>query len=182
MFLSDAQRKYIVNDHIIGSGVFNVSLNALFGWLSFRKHDPAPLRGDPSILNDAIATAVLLPLLICLIVTPLVRKRVRSGKLEPITGLAGSFDMLLWLPSGSFLRGSVLSLLCLAWLTPVYLGLLMVFGVTSLSAGSFVVVKGLYAGLAAALVAPVVALYAMATTQPGEEALALGEAQFSESA
>ena len=182
MFLSDAQRKYVVNDHIIGSGVFNLLVNALLGWLSFRHHNPAPMRGDPSILNDAIATAALLPLLICLIVTPLVRKRVRSGKLEPITSLAGSFDMLAWLPHSSFLRGLTLSLLCLAWLTPLYLGSLMTFGVTSLSLGSFVVVKALVAGVTAALVAPVVALYAMATTQPAEEVLELSEAQFSESA
>jgi hypothetical protein len=175
MFLSEAQRKYLVHEQIIGSALFNLMLNAGLAWLGFRHHDAVPMRGDPSILNDAIGTAVLLPLLTCLIVTPLVRKRVRSGKLEPLIELPPGYDMLHWLPSWSFFRGLVLALLCLAWVTPLYLGLLFLCGVESMSVGGFVVVKGLYAAIMAAQVSPAIALYVMATTELSEDLDAVTE-------
>lgn len=165
MFLSEAQRKYLVHDQIIGSAIFNLLLNAGLAWLGFRHHAAVPMHGDPSILNDAIGTAVILPLLTCLVVTPLVRKRLRSGKLEPLFELPERYDLLLWLPRWSFVRGLVLALLCLAWIAPLYLGLFFRFGVSSLSVASFVAIKGLYAAVMAGAVAPVIALHTMATTE-----------------
>lgn len=165
MFLSEAQRKYLVHDQIVGSAIFNLLLNAGLAWLGFRHHDAVPMRGDPSILNDAIGTAVILPLLTCLVVTPLVRKRLRTGKLEPLLELPERYDLLFWLPRWSFVRGLVLALLCLAWIAPLYLGLFFLFGVQSMSVGGFVLVKGLYAAIMAGAIAPVIALHAMATTE-----------------
>jgi len=163
MDLTEAQRKYLVHDQIIGSAVFNALLNALLAWLTFRRHTAVPLKGDPSIIGDAIGTAVLLPLLTCLIVTPLVRKALKTGKLEPLLTPSPGRSMVLWLPSLSFFRGLVLALAALATCAPVFLGLLVLAGVEQLSVGAFIFVKTLYAAVMAGLCAPVIALYVMAT-------------------
>lgn len=160
--LSEAQRKFLIHDQVIGGGVINGLLNALLGWLSFRHHDRVPMHGDPSIVADTIATAVLLPLIACLIVTPLVRKAIKAGKVEPLRARS----IVLWLPRLSFLRGLVLGLLTLATLAPLMLGLYLLFGVETLSVTSFVIIKALYAGVMAALISPVIALYVLSTHAP----------------
>jgi hypothetical protein len=166
MYLSEAQRKYLVHDQIIGSAIFNAVLSALLAWLTFRRHASVPMKGDPSIIGDAIGTAVLLPLLTCLIVTPLVRKAMKAGKFEPLVQPSSGRSMVLWLPSLSFLRGLVLALGALATCAPVWLGLMVLAGVDQLSVGAFVFMKTVYAAVMAGLCAPIIALYVMATQPP----------------
>lgn len=164
MSLSDAQRKYLVRDHVIGGAIFNGPINALLAWLTFRTHGVAPMQGDPSILNDVIGTALLLPLIICLIATPLVRKSMNAGKIEPWITASAERTMLMWLPANSVLRGLILALAALATLAPMLLGVLLALGVQHLSVGGYVTLKLLYTSILAALVSPLVALYVMATT------------------
>lgn len=166
MFLSEAQRKYLIHDQIIGSAIFNALLGALLAWLTFRHHTSVPMKGDPSIIGDAIGTAVLLPLLTCLIVTPLVRKAMKAGKFEPLAQASAGRSMLLWLPSLSFLRGLVLALGALATCAPFWLGLLVLAGIDQLPVGAFVFMKSVYAAVMAGACAPIIALYVMATPPP----------------
>jgi hypothetical protein len=171
MNLSEAQRKYLVRDQIIGGGVFNALISALLGWLTFRQLAAVPMHGEPSILSDVIATSVLLPLFICVIATPLVHKAMQAGKVLPLHGESDARTMLLWLPGNSLLRGVLLALAALATCAPVLLGSLLLFGVTSMSVGGFAVLKLFYAGILAAAVSPIVALYAMASAAPSGMAL-----------
>jgi hypothetical protein len=163
MYLSETQRKYLVQDQIIGSAVFNALLNALLAWMSLHKLASVPMTGNPSIVGDAIVTAILLPLLTCLIVTPLVRKAIKAGKVTPLSTPSPGRSMVLWLPSLSFFRGLVLALGVLATCTPALLGLLVLAGVEQLSVGAFIFIKTIYAAVMAGLVAPVIALYVMAS-------------------
>lgn len=161
MNLTESQRKYLVHEQIIGAAVINGVINALLAWLTFRKHASVPMHGDPSILGDALGTALLLPLLLCLIATPLIRKAVRAGKVAPISLQSPRRTMLLWLPRTSFVRGLVLAVGALATCAPVMLGALTLFGVQGMSVTGFVVLKLFYAGIMAALVSPIVALYVL---------------------
>lgn len=176
MNLSDAQQKYLVHEQIIGGALVNGVINAFLGWLTFRHHPVVPIKGDPSILNDVIATSVLMPLFICLIATPLVRKAMRAGKTQAIESPSAMRTMILWLPASSFLRGALLALASLATCTPILLGMLLMFDVQSMSVAGFATLKFFYAGILAGLVSPVVALYAMAAPQPLKAATTLSEA------
>lgn len=179
MNLSDAQRKYLVRDQIIGGALVNGVINAFLAWLTFRHHAVVSMKGDPSILNDVIATAVLMPLFICIIATPLVRKAMQAGKIEPLTAPSAARTMVLWLPANSFLRGLLLALASLATCAPVLLGLLLMFGVHSMSVSGFATLKLFYAGVLGALTSLVVALYAMAASAAHAEPIgdaALGDA------
>lgn len=175
MNLSDAQRKYLVHEQIIGGALVNGVINAFLAWLTFRKHPVVPMTGDPSILNDVIATSVLLPLFLCLIATPLVRKALQAGKAQPLDAPSPVRTMILWLPASSFLRGALLAVAALATCAPLLLGLLLLLDVHSMSLGGFAALKFFYAGLLAAIASPIVALYAMARPEP-LKAAALGEA------
>lgn len=166
MDLSQAQRKYLVRDQMIGGAILNGPINALFAWLTFRGHGGAPMQGDPSILNDVIGTSVLLPLIICLIGTPLIRKFVHAGKIQAWVTPSAERTMLLWLPSNPVLRGLILSLAALATLAPMLLGVLLAFGVQHMSVGGYATLKLFYCALLAALVSPLVAAYVMATATP----------------
>jgi hypothetical protein len=168
--LSQTQRSFLIRHHIIGATLFNALLNGFLAWLTFRHQPAVPIAGDPSVVGDAIGTAVLLPLLTCLIVTPLVRRAIAHGRVEPLSSFAGNISMVLWLPRLSFFRGLALSLLCLAWLTPLYLAPMLLADIASLSVGAFVFMKIMYAGVMAAWVAPVVALYVLATTPVADAA------------
>jgi hypothetical protein len=176
MKLSDAQRKYLVHEQIIGGALVNGVINAFLGWLTFRHHPVVPIKGDPSILNDVIATSVLMPLFICVIATPLVRKAMQAGKTQALEAPSASRTMILWLPANSILRGALLALASLATCTPILLGALLVFGVHGMSVGAFATLKFFYAGILAGLVSPIVALYAMAAPLPLKAAAALSEA------
>jgi hypothetical protein len=156
------QRKYLVRDQIIGGALVNGVINAFLAWLTFRHHAVVPMQGDPSILNDVIATAVLMPLFICVIATPLVRKAMQAGKFEPLATASSARTMVLWLPAHSFLRGLLMALAALATCAPVLLGLLLMFGVHSMSVAGFATLKLFYSGIVGALVSPLVALYVMA--------------------
>jgi hypothetical protein len=168
MNLSDAQRKYLVREQIVGGALVNGVINAFLGWLTFRHHSVVPMHGDPSILNDVIATSVLMPLFICVIATPLVHKALQSGKARALDADAPSAvrTMILWLPANSFLRGALLAAAALATCTPLLLGTLLLCGVHGMSVAGFATLKFFYAGTLAGLVSPIVALYAMAAPRP----------------
>jgi hypothetical protein len=175
MNLSDAQRKYLVHEQIVGGALVNGVINAVLGWLTFRHHPIVPMQGDPSILNDVIATSVLMPLFICVIATPLVRKALQAGKAQALDTPSAARTMILWLPANSFLRGGLLAAAALATCTPLLLGALLLFGVNGMSVAGFATLKFFYAGTLAGLVSPIVAVYAMAAPQP-LKAAALSEA------
>jgi hypothetical protein len=158
-----------VRDQIIGGALVNGVISAFLAWLTFLHHAVVPMRGDPSILNDVIGTAALIPLFICVIATPLVRKAMRAGKFEPLDTPSSARTMLLWLPANSFLRGLLLALASIATCAPVLLGLLLMFGVHGMSVSGFVTLKFFYAGSVAALASPIIALYVMASAQPSGE-------------
>ncbi|MEY4581067.1 MAG: hypothetical protein RL701_5770 [Pseudomonadota bacterium] len=163
MNLSETQRKYLIQDHVIAGSVINALLNAGLAWLGFRHHADVPMTGDPGIIRDTIATMVLLPLFTCVIVTPLVRKSLAAGKVEALYKPSPERSMLLWLPSSSFLRGLTLALASLALCGAPILGIFLLAGVDAMSVGGYVLIKAIYAGVLAAIVSSLSALYVLAS-------------------
>jgi hypothetical protein len=164
MRLSAAQRMFIVRDQIVSPTLFNAGLNGWLAWLVFRHQAFVPMNGTVGIVSDALATAVMLPLMTCLFATPFIRWAVRLGKVEALRADDATLDRLLRLPTSAFKRGIVLAAPCLLCLAPIVLAALWLAGVDELPVMTFVVVKAIYAGVIAGVVSPVIALYALATT------------------
>ena len=88
--LSSEHRRFLIVDQVIGAGIINFILNAGIAWAIARALARVPLWGNPSIANDTVATAFLLPFITCVIVTPLIRKKIVAGGLQPLPEACGS--------------------------------------------------------------------------------------------
>ena len=164
-----AVRHYLLVEQGVGAAVFNFVLNAAIAGAMFRSVDVVPLWGQQSIMGDTIGTCFLLPFLTCLIATRLARGHVRAGKVAPLGWTRASHPLLGWLPQSTARRGVALGLACIALLAPLAFIALRVLDVAGLSFWRFVVFKGGFAAVAAALVTPLVALWAIAEAPtPGE--------------
>jgi hypothetical protein len=162
--MSPTHRRYLVLEQGIGAAGFNFVVNAAIAWLMFRGADAVPLWGQQSIAGDTIGTSILLPLITCLVVTPMARRQMRAGRFPPLGWTRESHPGLAWLPRGTLARGLVLGLACMAALVPITLLVIGWLGVTSLGVSRFVLFKASFAALAALLVTPLVALWAIAET------------------
>jgi hypothetical protein len=158
--MSPRHRSYLLIEQGIGSGIFNVALNAAIAWLMFRGMQNVPLWGDQSIAGDTIGTAFILPLLTTLIASRIVRGHVRRGHVPALAWPVASPGR--WMPHGLTLRGIVLGVVCLLLVGFPATQALGAAGVDEMSLGGFVAFKALFAGVLAALVTPIVARLALA--------------------
>ena len=150
-------RTYLISQALVGAAV-NLILNGAIGWVVFRSHDRIPVSGSPSVSGDLVGTAFLLPLLVCLIATPLVRAEVRGGAVEPAepSGVISRF-----LPRRLLLRGLALGLLAAVTIAPLVIWGLQALGIRAMGFWHFVGFKAAFGAALAALITPVVALRAL---------------------
>ncbi len=162
--MSPDHRRYLLLEQGLGAALVNFVLNALIAWAMFRGHDFVPLFGQQSIAGDIVGTTFLLPLLTCLIVTPLARGQLRSGRLAPLGWTTVSHPVLGWLPAGTFRRALALGAICTVIVAPIAISLLAL-QVTALSFWRFIAFKAIFAAVLAAFVTPIIALWAIAGTR-----------------
>lgn len=160
--MSPAHRRFLLVEQGIGAGIFNFVLNGVIAWAMFRHQDAVPLWGQQSIAGDTIGTSLILPLMTCLIVTPLARKSVRDGKVPVLDWTRASHPGLGWMPARTFLRALAFGLICLLLLSPLTITVLTALHVAELRLWPFVLFKASFAAFEAALVTPVIALWAIA--------------------
>jgi hypothetical protein len=160
--LTPPQRRFVLLDNGVGPFVANLLINGVIAWALFRNATHVPLWGQSSIAGDTIATAFLLPAITCLIVTPLARGRVRSGRLAAASGAAWR-----WIPRNMLWRALLIGLLGLLVLTPPTLLVFDALRVGQLSPWHFVYFKATFAAVEGALVTPFLALWAISETPAG---------------
>lgn len=169
MELSDHHRRFFRNDQFLHAFLINVVFNGAIAWLLLRSHDRIPLWGDVAIGVDLLATGVLLPFLMCLIVSRVIAGQVASGKLprlEPEQIAAyGLHRQPTWV------RAIVLAVFgTLCGSLPLVV-LLELANAQPVSVGGFIAFKALWAGGLAAMVSPPMAWWALsAASSPADEA------------
>lgn len=159
--MSPGHMRFLLLEQGIGSALFNFALNGAIAWLLFRSLERVPMWGQQGIAGDTIATCFFLPFFTALIVTPLVRRRVRGGGLAALAWTRETHRPLGWLPSGTAKRGLVLGAACALLLGPLSVWALGRFGVAELAFWPFVGFKASFAAALALLVTPVIALWAI---------------------
>ncbi len=168
--MSEEHRRYLIVEQGVGAFIVNLVLNGLIAFALFRHLATVPLWGDESIAGDTFATSFLLPLITSLIVTGLARREVTRGRFPTPDWRRASHPVLGRLPSGRFLRGLVLGLVCLVVCAPPTLTLLGAVGLDSMRFWPFIAFKAVYAGLLGALVTPLIALCALGDPLPAPAA------------
>ena len=148
MMLSDRHKRFLIVDQGVVPTIFNFVLNGLICWALFRTAESVPLWGESSVGVDLLVTAFVLPFLTALIVSGIVSRELRAGKLPPLS--SDQLPLSEWFKRSSFVRG-----LLLVW--ALDLGQAQPFTVSS-----FILFKAVWAGLLAMIFTPLVAWWALA--------------------
>ncbi len=168
--MTEYARKHLQHEMLVG-GASNTVFNGLIAWLLLRNGPPLQWHGDNSFAVDVIATTLLLPFVVALIVIPLQRAKLRKGALQAINlgphsrwqKLADRFPTSIF--KSAVLFGLVSSLL----IAPPTLLAFYILGIEQVTPANYAIFKGLWAGVLAALtVTPMVlcALRAPAASPP----------------
>jgi hypothetical protein len=144
--MSKPAEQYIREQAVAGA-VVNILLNGAIAWLVYRRFSAVPLAGSHGILGDLVVTGLLIPLLVAVIVSSLVRRDHAVGKV-------GRFDpsyarLIGRLPENSLGLGLVLALCVGIPAAVLFTGVLELLGVHQLLFIAFAVFKAGFAGLLA---------------------------------
>ena len=151
-------KKHLKHEALVG-GVSNTIFNGVIAWLLLKSGPALAWGGEHSFVVDVIATALLLPLIVALIVIPLQRGKLNKGKLQPINLGSGSRVQSLAdrFPASTFKSALLFGLLGVSVIAPLTLLGFYLAGVEEISPLNYAIFKGLWAGLMAAiLVIPMV--------------------------
>ena len=159
MDLSDRHRHFLQIEQFVHAFLINVVMNGLIAWVILRGHDAIPLWGEAAMAPDLLATGVLLPLVMTLIVSRVIRRQVESGKLPALTPEQIAPRGLHHQPI--FVRGLVLALFGTLFGSLPLVALLDLADAQPVSVGAFLVFKALWGGALAALVSPPMAWWAL---------------------
>lgn len=160
MDLSDQHRRFLVMDQGVHTFAINTVLNGAIAWLILRGHEEVPLWGDAAMGPDLLATGVLLPLLMCQIVSRIIAKGVASGKIPPLE--AQNISTRGMHRRSLLVRSLVLAVVATACASAPLVSLLHLANAQPVAFGSFVLFKALWAGLLAAMISPPMAFWAIA--------------------
>lgn len=140
-------------------------INGAIAWWLNRGSLELAFRGEPGLVGDFLITAFLLPLITCLIVSPLVIRQVRKGQvaaLEPTRSMAARLYS-----RSSWLRGTLAGLLGMLLSLP-FLLLWSWQGPMVITLNEFVATKVVFTGVLGALVTPLIAWWALVyASRPG---------------
>jgi hypothetical protein len=156
--MTAAAKKHLQHEVLV-CGVSNTIFNGLIAWLLLRSGSALGWGGENSFVIDVIATALLLPLIVALIVIPLQRSKLNKGKLQPISLGANSWVQSLAdrFPRSTFKSALLFGLLGMCVIAPLTLLGFYLLGVEQVSPLNYSIFKGLWAGLmAGVLVIPMV--------------------------
>jgi hypothetical protein len=162
--MSPKHLRFLLLEQGVGAAVINFVLNGAIAFLLFRGLERVPLWGQQSIVGDTIGTCFFLPFFTALIVTPLVRKRMRAGSVAALAWKRETHPPLGWLPRSTGKRGLALGAACALIIGPLSIWLLSRLGVADLAFWPFVGFKASFAAALALLVTPIIALWAIASS------------------
>jgi hypothetical protein len=160
MMGSTSGREHIRNEVLIG-GISNTIINGLIAWMLLKSGPALGWGGEHSFVLDVMATALLLPFIVALIVIPLQRGKLNKGKLQAINLGPSSYlqSVADRLPSNTFQSALLFGLFGICVIAPLTLLAFYLVGVQEISPVSYVIFKGIWAGVIAGfLVIPMVLL------------------------
>ncbi len=162
MRLSSPQRMYVLVAQCIIPVAINFVLNGAIGLLMYRGVDPVPTWGFESSAGlDLLGTCFLLPAITCLIVTPLVRRDIRSGKVERVTQSQHIPGWLLFFQRPLAMRALFFGLAPLVIVGGLVAAGLLLAGPVNFGHSSFLWLKASFSALLGGVVTPIIGLVAL---------------------
>ena len=160
MALSGRHQKFLIIEQGAVPTVFNLALNGAIAWALFRSASGVPLWGESSLGVDLLATGFLLPFLTCLIVSAIVARHVRDGKVPPLR--EAQLPQTRWFERSALQRGLALGATGVVFGALPLVWVLHLAAAQPLAVSAFVTFKAVWAALLALVVTPVVGWWALA--------------------
>ncbi|MCB1700879.1 MAG: hypothetical protein H6985_08705 [Pseudomonadales bacterium] len=163
---STTAKAHLRHEVLVG-GISNTFFNGLIAWLLLTGGPALAWGGEHSFVVDVIATALLLPLIVALIVIPLQRSKLSKGKLQAISLGAGSRMQAIAdrFPAGTLKSAMLFGLFGMCVIAPLTLLGFYLFGVENVSPTNYAIFKGVWAGVMAGLLVIPMVLIALRDPQ-----------------
>lgn len=173
--MTPEQQRYIYVQSALGAAVVNFLLNGAIGWASTIGLREFPMCRVPGVLVDLVATAFGVAFGTCFGVLLQVRGDLKRGKIAVPNVTPEMEARLSRLPKVLWIRAILVGLLAAAVFAPPMCGILALSGAPALPRAAFILVKGVFAAIEAALITPFLVLAALRDSRrapPSEAATA----------
>lgn len=148
-----------IRHEVLVGGISNAFFNGLIVWWTKKNGPDLRWWGENSFAIDVIATGLLLPLIVALIVIPLQRGKLNKGKLQPVNLGSGSFMQALAdrFPAATFKSAVLFGLIGMLVFAPVTLAGYYLLGIEQVTPAHYSLFKAAWTGIMAGiLVVPMV--------------------------
>ncbi len=160
MSIGTEHRRAVRNETFVSIAI-NALVPATIIWFA-GVAPPTRLFGSGGIVGSLLPAAGVATLFMTLILTPIIRARVRAGALPALDGPAAERGALRLIPARLPLRAVALGLLAIVLLVPPGLAVVWLLGILPLSRVGFLLFNLCYGGLVGAVMARFVVLPALA--------------------
>lgn len=174
----EQSKKHLKHEILVG-GISNMVFNGLIAWLLLKGGPNVGWGGSNSFVGDIIATAFILPFIVALIIIPLHKRKLASGKIDAMDFGPGS-RLQNWvnrLPVSLLGNAAWFGLAGVCIAAPPPLLIFAMTGVESFTPVQYAMFKGVWAGImAGVLVVPMVMSGLRANTSNAADNLARNQA------
>ena len=155
----EALKRFVIAE-TIGAAIVNALAAMFAAWLEHRHAGPMPVYGSNGLLTDVTITTFLTGFLITVILTPITRYRVRSGRAPRLNRheLPAAWRLL---PRRTFLAGLLLGIACAAVVLGIARTAMLLVQAREFSPLAVIVIKAALGGLLGLVFAPVIVLRAL---------------------
>ncbi len=160
MKLSKSHKLYLIKEQLLVPAILNLLINGLVAWLVFRNSEAINIWASSSIGSDLLLTGALLPFIMSLINSRLVAGKVHKDKIAPFP--KEDINANGWHNRSILLRSLLLGALGLLFFVLPTLFIVMQVWAEPISLWDFVIFKALWAAILAAIVSPMIAIWAIA--------------------
>ena len=166
MSIGPEHRQAVRNETIVSVAINSLVPAAIIWFLD--ASPPQTLIGDAAIVGSMLPAAGLATLLMTLVLTNIVRFRVRKGALPALDWPAAERGAMAWIPKPLILRAIALALLALLLLVPAGLGVVALIDILPLTKAGFLIFNLVYGAMVGLVMARFVVLPALADpVKPG---------------
>lgn len=158
--LSNKHRRFLLLDQGAFGIIPNLIINILITWALNRSESVIPLWGAKSVGSDLLVTAFVMPVLICLLVSPSIFGKVLSGKMPPL--FPEQLPHWRWYRRSRLVRGILLGVAAVVFGAVPLVWALTLGQAQPFTLDSFVWFKAVWSTMLALVITPIIAWWALA--------------------
>jgi hypothetical protein len=152
--LSRAHRRFLLVEHGASAAAINFAVSGGLAWIESSAGTSVPLWGWSSAAVDTLATAFVLPIMTCILVSRIAQRQVAQNKVSPLARVQGPFgngahySRVRW--------GVQLGAMAVFFFAAPVLFILTSLGVSSFAPWHFVIFEGVFGAVLGIALTPLI--------------------------